>query len=318
MHAKNAINAPFAFLFPGQGAHYVGMAADLIDRWPNVARLFQLGSDLTGHDLVKIVKEGPEDDLGKTNISQVVIFLHSMAVLSTLEQLTDAPLTGRAACGLSLGEYSALVFAGSLEPEAALEVVAFRGRYMQEAAEAHQGTMSTVLGLDRDQVEELVKQARGQDVLTVANWNSPTQIVVSGAEAPVERLEELARTHGARRVVRIKVAGAFHSPLMQDAAEKLLPHLERLTIRPPRIPFIPNRTGRAVSDPEEIRRCLADQVTGTVLWTPTIEALVASGVKKAIEAGPGRVLAGLAKRTARDLVVTPIGTQAEAEQFIVQ
>ena len=189
---------------------------------------------------------------------------------------------------------------------------------MQEAADAHPGTMTSVLGLELDRITPLVEEARGTDVLAVANWNSPTQIVVSGAEAAIQRLESLAGAAGARRVVRIKVAGAFHSPLMAEAAERLRPVLERLTIRPPRIPFVPNRVGRPVDDPEEIRRCLAEQVTGTVLWTPTVEYLSASGMTRAVEAGPGRVLAALAKRTVRDLEVTPIATQAEAEQFVAQ
>ncbi len=309
---------PLAFLFPGQGAQYVGMATDLMERWPEVRELFRRGSELVDCDLVRFVSEGPAEELSRTDVSQVVIFLHSVAVLHALESLSGRLVTGQATCGLSLGEYTALVFAGSIDRDAALEVVALRGRFMQEAAEAHPGTMTSVIGLQLPAVQSLVEDARSGlpgEVLAVANWNAPTQIVVSGTIEAIGRLEELARTRGASRVIRLNVAGGFHSPLMATAAERLLPYLERLTILEPRVPFIPNRVGRIVADPEELRRCLIDQITGTVLWTPTVETLRASGVTRAVEAGPGRVVAGLVKRTARDLTVSSVGTYAEATSF---
>jgi [acyl-carrier-protein] S-malonyltransferase len=304
-----------AFLFPGQGSQQVGMAADLIDRSPEVAALFRAGSDLVGRDLGRLVRDGPEEELSRTDMSQVAIFLHSMAVLTLLERRLGGPPPAAAAAGLSLGEYSALVFAGSIEPEEALRVVALRGRFMQEAAEAVPGAMVSILGPELPHVEALVNEARGDDVLAVANWNSPTQVVVSGAVAAVERLEGLARSRGIRKTVRLKVAGAFHSPLMAPAAEKLGRELAPLTIREPRVPFIPNRAGQVVTDPEAIRRCLVEQVTGSVMWTPTVRTLGASGVTRAVEAGPGSVLAGLARRTLPELPVTSIGTYAEVERW---
>jgi [acyl-carrier-protein] S-malonyltransferase len=311
-------NHSVAYLFPGQGAQYVGMAADLIDRSPATRALFQKGSELTGFDLERIVRQGPEEELNRTDVSQVAIFLHSLAILDAVEEVTGRPVEPQATCGLSLGEYAALVCAGSIDRDEAIEVVARRGRVMQEAAEAQGGAMTTVLGLERAAVEALIDRARTgapDEVLGVANWNAPTQIVVSGTTEAVARLEALAAAAGSRRTVRLKVAGGFHSPLMAPAAERLRPLLARLTIRPPRVPFIPNRAGRVVSDPEEIRRCLIDQVTGTVLWTPTVETLRASGVTRAVEAGPGRVLAGLVKRTAPACAVESLATYAAAERF---
>ncbi len=304
-----------AALFPGQGAQHAGMAADLIERMPEVARLFARGGELVGRDLAALVKDGPEDLLSRTDVSQVATFLHSMAVLMALEARMGAPLRADFACGLSLGEYSALVFAQAIDLEEALQVVAVRGRCMQAAAEAARGGMVSLMGLELAQVEALVAEARGEDVLAVSNWNAPLQVVVSGQEAALSRIESLAPARGARRVVRLNVAGAFHSPLMAPAAEQLRPHLERLTIRSPRVPFIPNRAGRPVGDPSEIRRLLIEQVTGAVLWTPTVQYLSDAGVDRAIEAGPGRVVAGLVKSVTRALTVTSVATYPDAEAF---
>ncbi|HNR99504.1 MAG TPA: ACP S-malonyltransferase [Planctomycetota bacterium] len=302
-----------AVLFPGQGAQYVGMAADLIERLPAVARLFARGSELTGRDLTAAVKNGPEETLSRTDVSQPAIFLHSMAVLMAIEAQRGAPLQADYTCGLSLGEYSALVFAGAVDMEDALEIVAVRGRCMQAAAEAGKGGMVSLLGLALPQVEDLVAEVRGGEVLAVSNWNAPLQTVVSGEEAALARIEALAPSRGARRVVRLNVAGAFHSPLMAPAAEQLRPCLERLTIQRPRVPFIPNRAGRPVDDPGEIRRLLIEQVTGAVLWAPTVQYLSDARVDRAIEAGPGRVVAGLVKGVTRALEVTPAATWSDAE-----
>ncbi len=302
-----------AVLFPGQGAQYVGMAADCISRLPEVARLFARGGALIGRDLAGIVTAGPEPVLSRTDVSQVAIFLHSMAIKIALEQLGRAPIAAAATCGLSLGEYSALVFAGATNLEETLEVVAHRGRCMQEAAEASGGGMMSLMGLDLPSVERLVEECRGNDVLAVSNWNSTSQAVVSGHLAALERVERLAPQRGVRKAVRLNVAGAFHSPLMAPAAERLRPYLERLTIRSPLVPFIPNRAGRPVDDPVQIRNLLMEQVTGTVLWTPTVQCLSEKGVDRAIEAGPGRVVAGLVKGVTRALAVTSVATYAEAE-----
>jgi len=311
--------APPAFLFPGQGAQFVGMAVDLVERYPEIEELFRHASDLVGRDLLRLIRQGPEEELSRTDVSQVVIFLHSMGVLHALRERFGGRPPASFTCGLSLGEYSALVFAGSLDVREALEVVAHRGKFMQEAAEQSPGAMTSVIGLNLERVREILlealKASGDGEALAVANWNSPVQIVVSGTHKALERFEQIAGRAGARRLVRLKVAGAFHSPLMSPAAERLAPHLERLTIRPPRVPFIPNRIGTVVSDPEAIRRCLAEQVTGSVLWTPTMEALAASGVTRAVEVGPGRVLAGLARRAAPSLQVFSLGTCKDVEAW---
>jgi [acyl-carrier-protein] S-malonyltransferase len=304
-----------AALFPGQGAQYVGMAADCIDRLPEVARLFALGSTLVGRDLAAIVKNGPEDVLSRTDVSQVAIFLHSMAVKIAVEKLAGAPLEAAFTCGLSLGEYSALVFAGATDLEETLEVVAHRGRCMQAAAEATKGGMLSLMGLELPQVEALVAECRGDQALAVSNWNSTNQVVVSGQPEALARVEHLGPARGVRKAIRLNVAGAFHSALMAPAAECLRPYLERLTIRSPRVPFVPNRVGRPVSDPAQIRNLLIEQVTGAILWTPTVQCLSDAGVDRAIEAGPGRVVAGLVKGVTRALAVTSVATYAEAQAF---
>ncbi len=304
-----------AFLFPGQGAQHVGMAVDLIDALPQVKDLFLKGSELCGHDLIKIVREGPEDRLKQTDISQVAIFLHSLAMLELIRDQNGAFPEAEATCGLSLGEYSALVYAGSIDPLEALEVVAMRGRFMQEAAEAEQGSMLTILGLDLETVQAMIDKARDGDVLVAANWNSPLQIVTSGNEGAIERLQRIAEEEGAKKTVKLKVAGGFHSPLMKSATEKLQPYLERLTIRKPKVLFVPNRTGTVTSSPEAIRRCLLDQITDTVLWVPSVQTLKASGITKAVELGPGRVLRGLVRRTEPEIRVTSINTVEQAHAF---
>ena len=315
MNAQINDTTAHAFLFPGQGAQTVGMAADLLDAWPQARALFARASDLVGRDLAALVREGPEEELCRTDVSQVAIFLHSMAVLDAMTHIMGAPPAGAAAAGLSLGEYSALVFAGAIEREDALEVVVHRGRCMQAAAEAGRGGMLAVMGPDLETVEDLCGRAREGGILGAANWNAPTQTVVSGDLAALARFQSHAAAAGLRKIVPLKVAGAFHSPLMAPAAEVLRPVIEQLTIRSPRVPFIPNREGRFVSDPERIRHCLVTQVTGTVLWTPTVRNLAASGIDRALEIGPGRTVAGLVKRTVPAMTVTSVGTQSELGGF---
>ena len=227
--------------------------------------------------------------------------------LGTGEPLGRA-LPAAAAAGLSLGEYSALVFVGALEFEDALYVVCRRGEYMQEACDARDGTMASVLGLASGRVEEVVAGARGEGLeVGIANYNSPDQTVISGERKAVEEVMERLRAAGARRAVCLRVAGAYHSALMGEATRKLEPLLRELSIKEPRMPFIANYSGAEIRDPEEIRQGLVLQVESPVRWEQSIRTMHALGVTRCFEVGPGRVLNGLVRSTDRSLSVESIG-----------
>lgn len=291
-----------AVLFPGQGAQFVGMAAQLADRCPATGELFEAASRLLGQDLYRVCAEGPEELLNSTALSQPAIFVVSLAVLRTLESQGAAP-AAMGTAGLSLGEYSALVYAGVLDFSAALEIVVRRGEYMQEACDRTPSGMTSILGLDLAAVRALVEEARDAGVVAVANVNAHNQVVISGELGALERASALALERGARKAVPLKVAGAYHSPLMASATERLRPYLERATFRAPRLPFYPNVTAQRTRDPAELRAGLIRQIESPVLWAPTLDALIAAGMRSVLEPGPGRVVAGLVKQVDRTLPV---------------
>ncbi|MEM7163996.1 MAG: ACP S-malonyltransferase [Planctomycetota bacterium] len=306
-----------AVLFPGQGAQFVGMSADLISRCPETEEMFATASKLLGADLWQLTTEGPEETLNSTAVSQPAIFTVSLAVAKAIEAAggSDA-LAAMGTAGLSLGEYSALVFCGSLAFEDAIEIVTRRGEYMQEACDREPSGMTSILGLDLTAVQDIVSEAGSAGVIGVANVNADNQIVVSGAMEPLARAAELATERGARRAIPLKVAGAYHSPLMASATEKLRPYLEKATIRPPRIPFYPNVSATPTSDVEEIRQGLIRQIESSVLWAPTLKALVAAGMESVVEPGPGRVIAGLVKQVERRMPVRSVLDAASMEEFL--
>lgn len=307
-----------AVLFPGQGAQFVGMAADLADRSTEAKQLFERANDRLGLDLWKLMQEGPEEQLNTTAMSQPAIFVASLAAIEALKaEGGDARLAGATTtAGLSLGEYSALVFAGAMEFEVALEIVTWRGKFMQEACDEVDSGMSSILGLDFDQVRELIPAASEAGRIGIGNVNAARQIVVSGEHAALARMEELAKEAGAKRVVPLKVAGAYHSVLMASTSEKLQPYLAQAEIRAPRIEFYSNVTGRPEADPERIRSGLLAQVESSVLWAPTLEAMVASGVSEFVEVGPGRVLAGLLRQVERRLPIASVLDRDSAAAFL--
>ena len=262
-----------AVLFPGQGAQFVGMSADLVDRCPETKRFFDAAREVSGHDVWEITTAGPEELLNSTELSQPAIFTVSCAAIHALRaagggRIGDATATA----GLSLGEYSALVFADALDFESALEIVVRRGRAMQAACDVEPSGMTSLLGLTLDEARGVV-DAVGQDhgVLGVANVNSEKQIVLSGALPALEIAGERAKEAGARRVVPLKVAGAYHSKLMASATEELRPLLENAKIEKPRIDFYPNVSAEKTDDPETIRAGLLSQIESSVLWEPTLQ-----------------------------------------------
>jgi [acyl-carrier-protein] S-malonyltransferase len=289
-----------AFLFPGQGAQTVGMAAALCQSLPAANDLFVRASAVLGYDLLAVCAAGPAERLNATDVSQPAIFVASLAALEQLKASDpDAPGHVFATAGLSLGEYTALAFAGALAFEDGVRLVQARGRAMQAAADAAPSGMTGVLGMDLPDVDALVREARGADTLEVANLLCPGNTVVSGALAAVERLEQLCVDKGGIRTVRLAVAGAFHTPLMKPADEALARALEGVPLAAPRVPVWSNVDARPHTDPAEIRALLVRQVVAPVRWEDTLRGLFAAGADRFYEIGPGRVLAGLLKRVQR-------------------
>lgn len=290
-----------AFLFPGQGAQTVGMARELVTNVPVAKAMFDQASEVLGYDLAELCISGPAESLNTTDHSQPAIFVASLAALEALRQENaDLVESCSATAGLSLGEYTALVFAGVLTFEDGLRVVQQRGLAMQAAAELTQSGMVSVVGLETEQVESLVEQVRQEgEVLQLANYLCPGNIVVSGHSGACARIEGPASEAGARMVMPLAVAGAFHTPLMEPAVEKLTAVLENVTLHSPRIPVISNVDAQPHTDPEEIRELLVQQVVSPVRWEDSINKFLTDGTEKFYEIGPGRVLRGLLKRIAR-------------------
>ncbi|MFM7519421.1 MAG: ACP S-malonyltransferase [Planctomycetota bacterium] len=294
--------APPAILFPGQGAQAVGMAGEWVDACPAAADLFARAAAILGYDLLAVCRGGPAERLNTTAVSQPAILVTSLAALEVLRTraghpLDAAPLTA----GLSLGEYTALVFAGALEFDDAVRLVDVRGRAMQECAERRPGSMLAVLGLDREKLVALCDECRGGEVLEVANVLCPGNIVASGSKSACERLGEAAAAAGAMKCVPLEVAGGFHTALMQPAVERLTAALAATTLRAPRIPVVSNVDARPHTDPAEIKPLLARQVVGVVEWNESMAYILSTGVRTIWEIGPGRVLRGLMKRIDRSI-----------------
>lgn len=290
-----------AFLFPGQGAQTVGMGAQLAASLPAAKSLFDRAAEILGYDLLQLCTEGPADKLNSTVHSQPALFVCSLAALEQLKQDSPDVVEGcDITAGLSLGEYTALVFAGAMDFDAGLRLVQTRGQAMQDAADAVASGMVSILGMERDDIEKLCDEARGDDVLQVANLLCPGNIVVSGNAAACERVTPLAEAAGAMKVIPLAVAGAFHTPIMQPAVERLAAALAEVEIRQPRIPVISNVDAQTHDDPAEIRSLLEKQVVSPVLWETSMRWLIEDfGAEECYEIGPGKVLRGLLKRIAR-------------------
>ena len=290
-----------AFLFPGQGAQKVGMAGELAANLPAAKALFDEAADVLGYDLLALCMNGPAERLDATDVSQPAIFVASLAALEHLKATEPDALAGvTGTAGLSLGEYTALVFAGAMSFRDGLKVVQARGKAMQAAAEATPSGMVSVLGLEASEVETLVAEARSAagGTLEVANLLCPGNTVVSGSASAIEEINRLAEARGLR-TVRLAVAGAFHTALMKPADDRLAEALAAVEVAAPRIPVWSNVDARPHTDPAEIRDLLVRQVVSPVLWEATVRGLLAAGVRRFYEIGPGRVLAGLMKRVDR-------------------
>jgi [acyl-carrier-protein] S-malonyltransferase len=300
--------AKSAFLFPGQGAQQVGMGKQLCETLPAARQLFDQANALLGFDLADLCINGPKEKLDTTAVSQPALFVTSLAALESL-RATDAAAVDscQAAAGLSLGEYTALVFAGAMSFADGLRLVRRRGEAMQAAADATPSGMVSLIGLELPAVEDLCGKAREAGTIEVANLLCPGNIVVSGTKAACDRVAALAEEGGAR-IVRLAVAGAFHTAIMKPADEALAQALAEVPIKPPRVPVWSNVDAQPHTEPEEIRGLLVKQVLQPVQWEQTMRNLLAAGFDKFYEVGPGRVLAGLLKRVQRKVDCVNIGS----------
>ena len=292
-----------ALLFPGQGAQAVGMGRILAEKYPEIRRLYATANEILDYDITKLCFDGPAEELDSTVVSQPAIFLTSIAALEVLKNDSpDVLLAAEATAGLSLGEYSALVFAGVFSFEDGLKLVQKRGRAMQDAADATPGGMVSILGLERSQVEELCDQARGGGTLQIANLLCPGNIVISGTNDACERAADIASQMGAMKAVPLAVAGAFHTQIMHPADVILSEVLSNIDLKKPNIPVVSNVDAQPHSNPEEIRAILVKQVVQPVLWETSMQHLIGQGFDTFYEVGPGRVLRGLLRRIDRKAV----------------
>lgn len=290
-----------AYVFPGQGAQYVGMGKDLYENSSACKLMFDKANEVLGFSITDIMFAGTDEDLKQTKVTQPAIFLHSVI----LAQCLGVKFQPDVVAGHSLGEFSALVATGAISYEDGLRLVAQRAMAMQKACEIEPSTMAAILGLEDAVVEEVCAGIEG---VVPANYNCPGQLVISGSIAGIEAACEQLLAKGAKRALKLSVSGAFHSPFMEPARAELAKAIEQTEIRKPKCPIYQNVTARPETDPEEIKKNLVAQLTGAVKWTQTVNNMIASGVDSFTEVGPGAVLQGLVKKVDRKMATAGIGT----------
>lgn len=293
-----------AVLFPGQGAQFAGMGKDWVAAFPSAARVFERAEKVLDFPL-REASWDRGDEVHRTDIAQPAILTTSAAILGVLIERGHEPARTALTAGLSLGEYTALWYAGALEFEDAVRLVRLRGEAMQAASERVKSSMTSLMGATPEQAETLAALGRQHGICAVANLNAPGQIVVSGELAALDALEAAAPAHGVKRAVRLSVAGGFHSECMRSAADRLERALAEVALRPPRIPFVSNVTAAPLQDPDEIKSALARQVCASVLWERSMRHALAQGIDAVLEPGPGNVLCGLMRRIAKDSGALP-------------
>jgi [acyl-carrier-protein] S-malonyltransferase len=306
-----------AFLFPGQGAQVVGMGKEIAQKFDVASRIFEKADALTGYKLSKICFEGPAEQLNMTAVSQPAIFTTSVAILEAVKSSpAKSGFEADVTAGLSLGEYTALYAAGAISFDDALILVQKRGQAMQAAADATDGAMVSIIGLDEEKVGQLCAEAGEGEVLAAVNFNCPGQIVISGSKAACERAEKLADKYGVTKAVQLEVAGAFHTEMMRSAANTLKEALRKCGIsEPENIKTIANIDAEYYKSAEKIAEGLIKQLTCPVLWQKCMEKLIADGVEVFYEIGPGRVLSGLMRRIDRKINVVNISSLQAIEEL---
>lgn len=301
-----------AITFPGQGSQSVGMLADLAAVYPLIQQTFQEGSDALGMDLWALSQKGPKETLNETQNTQPALLCAGIAAMRVIEgQGIGSPIV---LAGHSLGEYTALVAAGVLNLGDATRLVAMRGRFMQEAVPAGSGAMAAILGLDDDAVRAVCEEGAQGEVVSPVNFNSPGQVVVAGNAAAVARVTELAKAAGAKRALLLDVSVPSHCALMRPAAERLGDAMEAITFKAPTVPVLHNVNVSEAADASETKRLLVEQLYSPVRWVETIQEIGNRGAEAVIEAGPGKVLAGLVKRIDRSLEALPVFDPASLEK----
>lgn len=291
----------YAFIFPGQGSQFPGMGKELYENSELAKTMFESANEILGFRITDLMFNGTDEDLRATNVTQPAIFLHSVIRAKVMGNEMNANMFA----GHSLGEFSALVVSGAISFEDGLKLVYQRAMAMQEACELTKGTMAAVLALDDEKVEKVCAASSG--VVVAANYNCPGQLVISGEFNAVEQACEAMKAAGAKRALLLPVGGAFHSPLMEPAREKLAKAIEATNFSAPCCPIYQNVTASAVSDPQEIKKNLVAQLTAPVRWTQSVKAMSEDGATHFIEVGPGKVLQGLVKKIVADITAESIG-----------
>ena len=302
-----------AFIFPGQGSQYVGMAKEFIENFKESKEVFDLASGLLGYDLAQLCMHGPAEKLNMTENTQPAILAASIAMLRPLER---RGLSAAAAAGHSLGEYTAVTAAGGFELKDALALVQKRGKYMQEAVPEGVGLMAAILGMDRAAVEKTCLEASKNGIVAPANYNSPGQIVIAGEKNAVEKAMELAKAAGAKRVVPLAVSVPSHCSLMKQAGDRLAKELDTVTIRDLRIPIVNNADAKFISTSAELRPSLIRQISSSLYWEDSINRMTAEGYDTFVEIGPGKVLSGLVKRIAKGAKVLNVEDQKSMDETL--
>ncbi|WP_430812436.1 MULTISPECIES: ACP S-malonyltransferase [unclassified Carboxylicivirga] len=291
-----------AFVFPGQGAQYVGMGKDLYENSPLAKELFEKANEILGFRITDLMFEGTDEDLKQTKVTQPAIFLHSVILAKTLGDDFKPEMTA----GHSLGEFSALVAAGAMNFEDGLKLVSQRAQAMQKACEIEPSTMAAIVGLEDAVVEEVCNSI--EEVVVAANYNCPGQLVISGSIAGIDKACEALTEKGAKRAIKLPVGGAFHSPLMEPARAELAAAIEATEFSAPVCPVYQNVNAQAVTDPATIKENLVAQLTAPVRWTQTVQNMIADGVTSFTEVGPGKVLQGLVKKVDRKMATNGFST----------
>ena len=285
-----------AFLFAGQGSQYVGMGKDIYSQTSEAREVYNRANEILDFDLSDICFNGKQEELNKTSICQPAILVTSIAILRAFKARSNGDVSCHAAAGLSLGEYTALVFTNSISFEDALQLVYKRGQFMQEACDKEKGAMASIIGLEESRVEEICKEAKQYGEICAANYNSPEQIVISGKEEAVKRAMAIAKEKGARAVIPLKVSGAFHSTLMSPASSKLAKEIEKINVSKAEIPVMTNTNAKYISEPDDIKSSLIKQLDNPVRWSHSIQNLIDDGIEEFYEIGPGKVLSNLLRK----------------------
>ncbi len=301
-----------ALIFPGQGAQTVGMGKEFYDTSKSARAIFDEAQNALGNDLLDVIFNGPQEKLTLTSYSQPAIVSFSIAALEALKESSKFQnITPKFTAGLSLGEYSALIASDGFSFKEGVQLVERRGAFMAEACKANKGTMAAIIGFDKDKLKEICAQAG----VEVANFNSPAQIVISGEVEKIKKACELIKQAGAKSVIPLEVAGAFHSSLMSSAVDNFKAELEKITINRLKIPVVSNVKAIAQSEPDAIRNNLPKQIVSSVLWEDSVRFIASQSITDFIEIGPGRVLKGLIRKIDPQLTVHNIQTPADIESL---